>query len=87
MRLSPSLYQVSIAMPEVLGSILTCRWLVPGGRLRLPGFVPFWLYVYYLWTLSVFSADLRCQDDLGVIAEVISCQSFDARFAANDTQT
>ncbi|GIC92104.1 uncharacterized protein Aud_008561 [Aspergillus udagawae] len=25
--------------------------------------------------------------DLGVIAEVISCQSFDARFAANDTQT
>jgi hypothetical protein len=25
--------------------------------------------------------------DLGVIAEVIACQSFEAKFAANDTQT
>jgi hypothetical protein len=47
MRLSPSWYQVWVAVPEVLDSLLTCR-LVPGGRLRLPGFVPFRLYVYYL---------------------------------------
>ena len=31
--------------------------------------------------------DCTAQDDLGVIAEVIACQSFEDKFEADDTQT